>query len=383
MPKADTSVKWFHSGMTNAPVLRGQTGALIELLDACLLNGFDVRYVNSIVVASGVATVTISAGHSYEVPAVISIAGVTGELAALNDEWRITTAGASTLSFACPGVADGTAAGTITAMRASAGWAKPFSASGKGVYQSQVATSTQLFLRVDDTDARYSRVRGYENMSDVDTGAGLFPTLAQRVETAFTWAKSTVADTSARAWLLVADGAFIHFLPKHVPTNPHTLHAFGDLVSYLSADAYHCICVAHVIAAPANSGASHDGVSLTASTSTYCARQSTQSGAASAFIRSASIPSGFMGVGMQPYPGIDGKLQLAAPVLALDSTGVTSAIRGEIPGLLAPAHSVPLNHLSVVDGAGAFAGRKILMSSATYSTAVEARVAFDITGPWR
>ena len=109
MSKANTEVKWFHSDMLDAPVLRGQAGALIELLDACLINGFSTRTPDSITVTSGVATVALSAGNPYEKHAVIKITGAS--VAALNDEWRIDTTAASSLTFLCPGVPDGAARG--------------------------------------------------------------------------------------------------------------------------------------------------------------------------------------------------------------------------------------------------------------------------------
>ncbi|MCK2086731.1 hypothetical protein MXC99_00795 [Thauera aromatica] len=170
--KADTSVKWFHSGMADAPVLRGQAGALIELLDACLINGFSTRSPDSVVVAGGVATVSISAGNPYDKHAVIAISGASE--AALNAEWRIDTSAATSFTFLCPGVADGTVTGAAL-KRAGAGWSKPFADTNVAVYQSLDPASTQLYLRVNDADARYTRVRGYEQMTDANTGTGLFP----------------------------------------------------------------------------------------------------------------------------------------------------------------------------------------------------------------
>lgn len=125
MAKADTSVKWFHSEMPDAPVLSGQVGKLIELLDACLINGFSVRTPDSIVVSEGVATVSISAGNPYEKHAVVAISGASD--AALNSEWRIDSSGGSSFTFLCPGVTNGTVTGA-SVKRAAAGWGTPFRA---------------------------------------------------------------------------------------------------------------------------------------------------------------------------------------------------------------------------------------------------------------
>ena len=66
MPFTQTDVKYFHSSQVGAPVMSqgGAAGLLIALLDACLVDGFGLKTVDSIVVASGVATANVSTGHS-------------------------------------------------------------------------------------------------------------------------------------------------------------------------------------------------------------------------------------------------------------------------------------------------------------------------------
>jgi len=56
----DTSVVYFDSTMTGAPALSGTAGTLIGLLDACLQDGFGGVTLDSLVVASNVATATYS-----------------------------------------------------------------------------------------------------------------------------------------------------------------------------------------------------------------------------------------------------------------------------------------------------------------------------------
>ena len=73
----DTSVKYLHSGMTGAPVLSGAIGSMIAVLDACLVDGFALKSVNSLVVASNIATINVSTGITAEVGAVVLVAGAT------------------------------------------------------------------------------------------------------------------------------------------------------------------------------------------------------------------------------------------------------------------------------------------------------------------
>ena len=126
--KADTSVKFFSYLHSGAPTLNGVAGSLIDVLDACLVNGFGAVTVSTLSVASEVATVTVSTGHDLEMVGVntgpvISVSGATP--ASLNDEWRIDTVPSATqFTFRCPGRSDGSATGTISVKRAPAGWEK-------------------------------------------------------------------------------------------------------------------------------------------------------------------------------------------------------------------------------------------------------------------
>lgn len=236
--KADTSVKWFISSTSGAPVLRGQAGALIEVLDACLVNGFCVRTPDSFTVAGGVATLTFGGGNPYPQHAVIVITNASN--ATLNDEWRIATADATTITFNCPGVSNGTIT-SASAKLAPAGWEKPFEDVGshKAVYRSKNVFSTGHHLRVLDSATQYARVRGYESMSDVDTGVNPFPTLTQASESNASWPKSTSADATPRAWVVVGDSRFFHYIPTwHSSYDWEDFFCFGDLQPLFSADVY-------------------------------------------------------------------------------------------------------------------------------------------------
>ncbi|MCC4116344.1 hypothetical protein LLG90_13370 [Aromatoleum toluclasticum] len=388
---ATTPVRWFHSGMANAPVLSGTAGALVALLDACLIDGFDSRSINSISVASGVATVTISAGHVFDVHAVIRVAGVTGALAALNDDWRVATATGSTLTFPCPGIADGSATGTMIAKRSPAGWAKPFSATNKAVYQSQNLAATRLYIRVDDSAAQLAPIRGYESMTSVDAGSNLFPTIAQVADATCTWRKSNVASSAARAWSLYADDAAFYFLPEYHSTYPGLppLYGFGDLVKLASADAYHAFilgCATGTGSTDPTSGTSSRLVSGASTEGCYLARAASQAVGAIAYGRVGSRITDYFGAAVPAIStSVDGNVHLHGPVLALDGTAISTApIRGRQPGVLQPLQQSPATHRAVIDGNGDLSGRAIMFNNmVATSTSTFGCIAFDITGPWR
>lgn len=61
---ADFTVKYFNSGMTGAPQISNNWGDLVTMLDACLVNGFALKAIDTLTCVDGLATATISAGHA-------------------------------------------------------------------------------------------------------------------------------------------------------------------------------------------------------------------------------------------------------------------------------------------------------------------------------
>jgi hypothetical protein len=55
---------WFDSSEVGAPTLNNAAGSLLEILRACLINGFGSKTVTSISVTAGVATATCAA-HGF------------------------------------------------------------------------------------------------------------------------------------------------------------------------------------------------------------------------------------------------------------------------------------------------------------------------------
>jgi hypothetical protein len=365
--KADTRVKWFHSGMADAPVLSGQAGALIDLLDACLINGFSTRTPDNISVSDGVATVNISAGNPYEQYAVIVISGASN--AALNAEWRIDSATASSFTFLCPGVSDGAVTGA-SVKRAGGGWLKPFSGSNLAAYQSASATSTQLYLRVDDNGTTAAQVRGYENMTGISTGTGLFPTVAQRADTAALWQKSSVADSTARDWAVVSDGTLFFYAPAFNLSNffigQHTPFRFGDIRSRFSGDAYHCI-ISIVTSASVNPGVEGSTSGIGSASNVYIARDKGQIG--------GSVVTGYNCAVLSA--GLFG----TSPDSDLTLCPMSIGSRGVVPGMYLAAETVDgLPVRSVLDMTGV---PLLRLRAGANVMELNRHIAFDITRPWR
>lgn len=215
------------------PVMSGLAGALIGVLDGCLLNGWGLKTVDSLVVASNVATMTINAGHSFEVGSMALIAGATPS--GLNGDKKVLTVSTTQITFDATGISNQTATGTITAKVSPLGWAKPFSGTNLAAYTSTDAGSYGMYLRVDDTGTTDGRVVGYEAMTDINTGSGAFPTATQLSGGMYA-GKSYQANSTARNWILVGDERFFYLWVETDVTFAGLMWAFGDMLSYNSAD---------------------------------------------------------------------------------------------------------------------------------------------------
>jgi len=370
------SVRYYDSTMSGAPSLSNTAGSLIGVLDACLVDGFGSVTVDSLVVASDVATATVSAGHQFAMIGntgpVIRIAGATPS--GLNGDWRVTVTSSTVFSFATSGIGDQTATGTISAKRAGAGFSKAFSGTNKAAYRSDDVTGSRLYCRIDDGYTTYARIRGYEAMTDVDTesvaGVGLFPTDAQISGGGYVY-KATGTN---RPWSLFSDGRMIYFFCDSANNaNWSGGFVFGDIDSYVASDAFGCVLIATSSSVGTFSFVYIDGTTATS----YLARQYSQIGGSILSGRYSHRKMTFLGYGGQSYPALADNSVHLWPVECWDST---TAARGIMPGLWNPIHNNDTQHELVVENISQLPGKTLLVKTATQNTY---KCAIDLTGPWR
>lgn len=376
-------VKWFDSKMSGAPVLSGTAGAMIALLDACLVNGFNVLTPTSITVSSGIATVVYPTTHGYLQHQVIAVSGATP--AELNGEKRVlAVVDINTLTFAATGIADGTATGTISTKAAPLGWEKTFSGTNKAVYRSTDLTSTRRYLRVDDTGTNNALARGYETMTDVDTGTGPFPTATQ-MTSGWYWRKSDTAGSAARRWRLFGDASLFYLFPRwsYYTDYGAAWYRFGDAITFKAGDAYHCMVGGHNTASASYPGQYPSTVECYSFDNKYhFARSHTQTGEAKPGRECGSRACDYFGYSGAVYPSaVDNSLHLHYPVLLTEGI-LTSEKRGILPGVLQPIQTAPLTDGAIVTDLPDLPGRVVMLVRVDQSSA-EARIAIDITGPWR
>lgn len=274
--------------------------------------------------------------------------------------------------------------------KAGAGWTKPFANAANTIAAFKQGGGNNRLLRVDDSAAsanpRYARVRGYETMSDLDTGNGAFPTTTQyATQGGCPWTTHyTNTGTDPHMWLIIADETFFYVHWLNAPGNEANTgyketYWFGDLVKYGANDNYATVLMARSAVGQNSSEAFPFytvGMGSTDSGSLYAPRSYTGlGGSVSLGKHHDGYKSGSTtwGQGNLGYPhGPDGAL-LLSPVWVHEP----NALRGRLPGGWAPLQEA-FNDLDTFDGQGEFAGKKFLIFR--HGTG---RLAVEISDTWR
>jgi hypothetical protein len=268
--------------------------------------------------------------------------------------------------------------------KAAAGWTKAYSGTNKAAYRS--GAGTQFYLRVLDDGsltgaARDAGVRGYESMSDVDTGTNPFPTVAQFAN-GLNWRKSSSADATARTWLAYADNRTLYLFVISNDTSAATqyiMYMFGDFYSYTPGDVYNCaIMGVNSFSAAAISmttaqtsdmvTAALQGGGSGARTGKYKARLSTGTGSSTQFstkggmglVSTAGTTQSTTLLGVLGYPNAsDGGLYLH-PIWVMDDS-TPDVVHGELRGFHHQCHPIAgFGHGDTFGGAGNFTGRTFI-----------------------
>lgn len=371
----DTSVKLFTSDMVGAPSYPSAVGSLIAVLDACLATGFGTVTMDSLVVASDLATGTISTGHGFTMVGntgpVIEISGASP--AGLNGQWRLASiADANTFTFAVTGISDQTAGGTIAAKRAPAGWTKKFSATNKAVYERPYPTATAMVLRVQDDTVKDASLVMYESMSDVDTGVGP-SSAAENI-----WANHDLAGSPD--WIFYADNHCFYFSSVNYSTNYFANNIFfGDIIPANSADSYHCGLIGNDETGPSGNFFSQQNNDQ----GSVFARDHSQAGSATKFRRYFHGYQTNMGHTGAPFPNPAGQGLVRAPVNCMDNIPASPSMRGMLPGIFSPIHPyAELTHNQALDDLAGADGKTLLVRRLDTWSKIGA-IVIDITGPWR
>ena len=388
-----TSVKHIHSGMRGAPQISGTAGTLIAALDALFISGWGATTALSVNVAAGVATATLTPGETFDRDSVILIAGATP--GALNGEARVVTSGNTAITWATS-APDGAATGAITIRYApQTSWTKVYAGTNKAVYRSSHVQSAGHYLRVDDTGTTFARVRGFETMSDVDTGVGPFPTDAQLSGGGYWW-KSISANATAVKYRIFADertlliATMAGFISSAFSS---PLRGFGDFIPLApGGDPWSTVLSANGSASSSASSGALDSQFASGASGLSCMPR-TFSALGGSVLADPRALSGTVNTlsGSDNWLGalpsvVDGQIKPVRVFLKEQTVGAPP--RALVPGV----HYLPqsgavgvINDGDVLAGAGDLSGRRLLAlpTGTGYNNPPTGIYLVDITGPWR
>ncbi|TQR72600.1 hypothetical protein [Acinetobacter sp. RF14B] len=411
---ASTDIKFYVYTNNNAPQLQNAYGSMINVLDACLVNGINIGTMSSLTASGTTVTALFSSAHNLMQYQVIKIAGASQP--EFNGEHRILTVpNAQSVTFelaAAPSTT--TATGTITASLPPLGWEKPFSSSnptggGKAAYRSKnLLLSSRPFLRVvDELDpaytanyAKYAKVGIVEDMTDIDTMLGVqapfdavnpdknWVGVGSGTTATNGWAKwyyarafaatatsgnndSTVPVNGNRKWLLVGDGDCFYIVPSvaadTVSNNEYgLLYGFGKFDSLIQNDVSNTLLSATIYNFPA-------GNSSTPGTQTGLANQSANTLIQRKYNQSNTHANagtiGFFNTG-NFYPGASNYVSvhnlILSPVALLETSETPSVMRGQCKNLRWPLQQEPYPEMQVfIDGDELFIAKKVAVYSAS------------------
>lgn len=411
---ASTDIKFYVHTNNSAPQLQNAYGSMINVLDACLVNGINIGTVSSLTTSGTIVTALFSSAHNLMQYQVIKITGANQP--EFNGEHRVLTIpNAQSITFelaAAPSTA--TATGTITASLSPLGWEKPFSSThssgvgGKAAYRSlNLLLPSRPFLRVVDeldpaytaTYAKYAKVGIVEDMTDIDTMLGAQAPYDSALpnknwngtgsgSSAYNgWAKwyyarsgpannptSATATTpnGERSWLLVGNKDYFYLLPAHIASDDSlATYGFGSFKSLLNVDnscSFLSANIDYVAASPIQGNATKNGLCGAIASQEIAIQRKYDQLASSGFAVTQSLNGSSVTSGSGNYIGAYSLTGIAPllPIFIKESS--SNVLRGEIQNLYWLYQQRPYEHKQIlVHGQSAYMA---LIAATTNTTTI-------------
>lgn len=260
---------------TNAPQLTNSWGCLIDVLDACLVNGFGAQTVASLTAVNNLCTVSFGSAHNFKQHQVIKITGASQT--EFNGEFRILSVpNVSSFTFQLEtNASTSTATGTISCSLPPLGWEKTYSGTQKAVYRADNGLDP-MYLRVDDscasgapvTGAKFGKITVCDAMSGIDSFDGVQMPFSASDPNAnhsfsnnrhgwFKWYHATLkyswtnyfTESEApsegnRDWVIVGDKTFFLLLNQsNMQENRFFIYGFGKVQSPLNGSDNYALLV--------------------------------------------------------------------------------------------------------------------------------------------
>ena len=273
-----------------------------------------------------------------------------------------------------------------------AGWTKAFSGTKLAAYRQ--GAGSMCYLRVYDGTGTFKvRMRGYESMTDVNTGTGEFPTTTQLANGVYA-AIGTSTTAANKPWIVVADNKRFYLwvgaslttaVDISTSTTWQALFFFGDIISFRPGDTYCCQIMGSDSASNGTELFGLAGALTSVNAGSFIARNAAQAagsvnnskcydyygGNSSATIGSATCVA---------YPDpITGGINLSR--INVSNGATVKGIRGRLPGVFAPLNALPGNNGYTFSGVGDLDGRTFILLDCG-SLTIRGRVALETSDTW-
>jgi len=387
-------VQLYKSTDVNAPALSGAAGALITVLNKCLVDGYTTASVTTLTSAAGTATATIPANATLVTGNYVTISGANE--VDYNGTFQITVTNSTTFTYTVLNSPTSPATGTILYAKAGLQWAKPYTGTNAAVYRSADVTSNRFYFQVIDNaatagGAKEAQLMGFEEMTAYNTGTRQFPNTTQAAS-GLSARKSTTADGTSRAWTLIGDDRTFYVIMNTGDTTAFHSFAFGHFIPTRTGEDFNTFVNGET---SFNLGTSVNAIFanytsyVTTNTSFWLARP--WSGAASVpscallnltpfYPASNLVCFGVFGVMALPNGPDTGYYVCPANIIDVTAGG----LRGRLPGMYLPLQANPIANYETMINVAGLTGKTLTGLSACQpsSSASVGLILFDTFGPW-
>lgn len=251
---------WMHSGQIGAPQMSGASGSngqMLQVLDSCLINGFNPQTVTIATKTATTVTLTFGSSHGYELSQIITVSGATD--ASLNGDHRILSKTSNAVTIDAAGVSVIT--GTITTKVAPLGWESIFGSTDplKRAYRSNNMQSSRTVLYLDmalptghgynaTNPAKRAMVSMCEDMTTLGVQINSYTdnenSYATKPNGKLLWYQckainktTAVTDSTNRSWVLLGNGSIFYLFNEWRTFGTSAFpvrdfYAFGDAISF-------------------------------------------------------------------------------------------------------------------------------------------------------
>lgn len=230
-----TKTKWHWSQFANAPAVSNNFGTLVEALDACLVDGYNLKAIENSVREDNTLTITVT-NHGFRENQVITISG--SSTTSFNREFRIDSVTTDTVKISLDDTFTENSPTGLASIKASPlGWERLYSSGGKRAYRSLSSESDRLILYVvDELDplyknsyAKYAKLCICTELNEDGTPGGT--THGQNYLNAYYNSTTTLTDST-----LINGWYRWYYARNAVSTSDTTAPAAGNRLYYVIGD---------------------------------------------------------------------------------------------------------------------------------------------------